>query len=372
MQSGDGLVVRVRPHGGRLTQAQAAGIATLAAQYGNGLIDLSARANVQLRGVRADTHAPLIAGLADLGLIDPSLEAETRRNVIVTPYWQHDDGTAAVTAQLIEALREDDDLALPGKFGFAIDTGLHPVLRNISADIRCERDGAGRLLCRADGATHGALIAPEDVASTALALTRWFLDSGGVKNGRGRMAAHLAAGAQLPAIFAAYPAQILPSAPIPRPGRVAGGFMVGLAFGQMEAPTMAALADLATLRITPWRMVLLEGVEHAPDLPGLIVEADDPLLRVIACPGAPACLQALQPTRPIATALAPYLPADALLHVSGCAKGCAHPQAAPLTLVAGADGFDLIRAGPADGGPALCHLTYDQLRSHPDLLTEYC
>ncbi|MGY4427317.1 sulfite reductase beta subunit-like hemoprotein [Bradyrhizobium sp. JR6.1] len=36
MQSGDGLVVRIRPRGGRLDAAQAAGIAELAARYGNG------------------------------------------------------------------------------------------------------------------------------------------------------------------------------------------------------------------------------------------------------------------------------------------------------------------------------------------------
>jgi len=68
MVSGDGLVVRVRPFGGRLSPEQARGIAALAQSHGNGLIDLSSRANVQLRGVRQDTHAPLIDGLRDLGL----------------------------------------------------------------------------------------------------------------------------------------------------------------------------------------------------------------------------------------------------------------------------------------------------------------
>lgn len=49
MLSGDGLVVRVRPHGGRLAATQAAGIAELAARHGNGLIDVTSRANLQVR-----------------------------------------------------------------------------------------------------------------------------------------------------------------------------------------------------------------------------------------------------------------------------------------------------------------------------------
>ena len=87
-----------------------------------------------------------------------------------------------------------------------------------------------------------------------------------------------------------------------------------------------------------------------PDLPGLIT-SNTPLLRVYACTGAPGCLQALQPTRDLARQLAPHLPMNAVLHVSGCAKGCAHPAPADLTLVATPDGFDLIAADTAQGVP---------------------
>jgi hypothetical protein len=47
-----------------LTQDQARGFADLASRYGNGLIDLSARANLQLRGIR--DHAAVLAELATL------------------------------------------------------------------------------------------------------------------------------------------------------------------------------------------------------------------------------------------------------------------------------------------------------------------
>src|SRR5215470_331896 len=69
MLSGDGLVVRIRPRGGRLTAAQACGIADLAERHGNGLIDLTGRANLQIRGVREDCHEPLVVALAELALV---------------------------------------------------------------------------------------------------------------------------------------------------------------------------------------------------------------------------------------------------------------------------------------------------------------
>lgn len=366
MPSGDGLLVRVRPPIGRLTQAQAAGIACLAGQYGNGLIDLSARANIQIRGVTDQTYAPLVTGLTALGLIDATPEAEARRNIVVTPFWQSGDGTAELAERLGSALRDDRTLDLPGKFGFAVDTGVTPMLRDVSADIRIERDATGALLCRADGTASGARVTPDTAVDTALSLARWFISSGGRK----RMAAHLADGATLPAAFTAIEAAPMTDRPPPAPGQSAIGFMIGFAFGQMQARALSALATIAPLRATPWRMLLLEGRIGAPDIEGIITHADDPLLRVIACPGLPGCPQALQPTRPLARALAPHVPVDRMLHVAGCAKGCAHPGPTSLTLVALAHGFGLVRDGNAASSPASSPLTVEQLLADPGTLME--
>ena len=102
MASGDGLVVRVRPPLGRLTPAQAGAIARAALAHGNGIIDLSARANLQLRGVTETSHAPLIADLRAEGLIDPDIQTESLRNLIVTPF--RDAETLALAATLTAAL----------------------------------------------------------------------------------------------------------------------------------------------------------------------------------------------------------------------------------------------------------------------------
>ena len=359
MASGDGLVVRVRPHGGRLSQAQARGIADLARLHGNGLIDLSNRANLQLRGVTEASYPALIAGLRQLGLIDDSAEAEARRNIIVTPFWHSADPTQQLAAELTAALAAADAPALPAKFGFVLDTAARPVLRDVSADIWIETGPKGLLLAVQGGAKA---VSAKDAVAQALALARWFLDAGGVTGGRGRMA-QLLARIGLPAGFEAPRLQPLRATL----GAQAQGQLLGFDFGQMQAQTLAALADLGALRLTPWRMLLIEGLAQAPDLEGVITRAEDPMLRVVACSGAPACPQALGDTRSLARALAPHV--TGLLHVSGCAKGCAHPGPA-RTLTATPVGFDLICDGPASGIPDRIALSASELICDPSLISK--
>lgn len=373
MLSGDGYVVRVRPRGGRLNPDQAAGIAALARAYGNGLIDLSARANVQLRGVTEASHPALIEGLRTLGLIDENAETEARRNIVVTPFWSADDGTQTLAAALAKALANDDAPKLPGKFGFAVDTGARPVLRGVSADIRLERGADGGLILRADGAGTGAKVTDQTAVPAALGLARWFVENGGVSEGRGRMAALIAKGAPLPPAFRYALATAEPTDRAPLPGACPQGFLASFDFGQMRGETLAALAALGALRVTPWRMLLIEGLTNAPTLPGLITAPDDPMLRVIACTGAPGCPQAHGATRPLARALATHVPQGRVLHVSGCAKRCALPgpalPATTVTLVAQPAGFALVQGGTAQDKPTLpVGLTPEALLSSPQTL----
>lgn len=355
MRSGDGLVVRIRPRGGRLHADQVAGIAALSAMHGNGLIDLSARANLQFRGVTDISYDALMAGLQGLGLLDETAEAEARRNILVTPFWQDGDGAQEIAQALAQALAAKDAPDLPGKFGFAVDTGAVPVLRAASADIRIEQ-GLNGLMCRADGAATGEDVTLDTVVAAALRLAQWFVDSGGAQDGRGRMAAHLCGGQEK---FS------YENFSTPTPGPHPLGFLVGLEFGQISAAT---LAGLGAMRLTPWRMLLLEGLDRAPSLPGLITHADDPLLRVVACTGAPGCPQGVQPTRGLARGLAKHVPQGEILHVSGCAKGCAMPKAQAMTLVGQTAGFGYIPNGLASDAPSLFGLTAAALLADPTLL----
>ncbi len=331
MATGDGLILRIRPHGGRISAVVVRALADLAAEYGNGLIDLGSRAHLQLRGIAAPALPAIHAVLTDLDLLDPDPQAEARRNILTTPIWTEAE-TPRLVAALEQALRDAPDL--PAKFCFAVDTGTVAVLGRASADIRIERAAAG-LILRADGMDLGEPVGAQDAPGRAMALAHWF-------------AAHHGAGARRmaglrPPLVATVPP--LTGAAL-QPGSTRWGYCVGLPFGQITADL---LRDLGALRLTPWRSVLLEGVAQVAPRSGLITDPADPLLRVCACTGAPGCGSASVETRALARELAAQVPMGAMLHVSGCAKGCAHRGPADLTLT-GRDGrYDLvIRGKPGD------------------------
>jgi sulfite reductase beta subunit-like hemoprotein len=154
-------------------------------------------------------------------------------------------------------------------------------------------------------------------------------------------------------------------APIPLRAGVA--VSVGVPYGRLDAATLAALADLAetfadgALRLGPRRLLFVAGAtphgaaafRAAAEALGLVVHADDPRRRVEACPGAPACASAHGQTRDLADRLAPLVPEGRTLHVSGCAKGCARPAPADLTLVRRpGGGVALVERGRASDPPA--------------------
>jgi precorrin-3B synthase len=155
---------------------------------------------------------------------------------------------------------------------------------------------------------------------------------------------------------------------------------IALPFGHAEADTLAELARRAALlgvrafRPAPDRALMLIGVSPARALDlatvaaefGFIVDADDPRRRIAACPGAPACASGFIAARQLAAALAPRLaglPDGIAIHISGCAKGCAHPASASLTVVGDAQGCSIIRDGTARATP-FHHVASAELIAH--------
>lgn len=342
MMAGDGLLVRLRPPLGRMSRAQAEGLCAGALRHGNGHIDLTNRAALQIRGVGADEHDALMERLVALGL--------ARRNgdmpapLIVNPDWAPGDATDSIASELIA--RADELPDMPGKIGFAVDAGSAPVLTDAPADFRIERGMSGGLILRCDGRDRGAPVKVSEAVSEIIAIAHWFIASGGAI--AGRMARH---GAPLP---------ITPSeAPAPPRSRAdclaaVPGRYHAAPFGRIEAEALLTAMDDETraIRLTPWRGLILEGSNAPSDDPA------DPRLSVDACPGAPACPQASVATRDLAARLAPHV---AGLHVSGCAKGCARPKQAAVVLT-GRDGrFNLARNARAGGQPERTDLSPTQI-----------
>lgn len=349
MAAGDGLLVRVKPRLGRIDAGRIIGLCDAALRFGNGLIDLTNRANLQIRGVSEQGWPTLLDALVALDLVDPDPDREARRNLLVTPDWQPEDDSVRLAEALVARMAELPPL--PSKIGFAIDAGPAPMLKAASADFRIERAEDGALLLRADGRADGKRVTLDTAVDALIALAHWFVDTGGVA--AGRVARHIA---PLPA-WAEGDERPAPARAPFGPGRHSLGQTLGVPFGSIEASALRLLieqSDAPALRLTPWRALLLEGGRPTHSH-GFVDTPDHAALRVAACPGAPACPQATIETRALALRLAPHVAEG--LHLSGCAKGCAHPGTAEVT-VTGRDGrFDLAFAARAGDPPARAGLT---------------
>jgi precorrin-3B synthase len=387
MESNDGLLIRAKVIGSRLSAEQVMAIAAISMECGNGRVDLSQRAQLQIRGLTDATLAEALRRLDAAHLLARDAEAERVANIIASPLaglGAHVEVDAnAMAGDLAIALQgESAFAALPAKFLFAIDDGGGLPLSDVDRDISIEaRDGA--FVIRIAGCDHLAVPADRDGAvDIALKLARAFIT---LRNGdfELRRMKRLVACNGVEALLREAGLEALPDA---RRARAAPSAFLGahdfgaIAFvgaaapsGRWRAEELATIAahaaeeGLGELRLTPWRAILVptRGMREATRLAdllrplGLIVAHDDPRLAVVACPGAPECPQARGDTRGALARFAPLAQklagGDGVgLHVSGCAKGCARPGDAPVTLIANDGRFDLVDCGRASDAP---HMT---------------
>jgi sulfite reductase beta subunit-like hemoprotein len=173
----DGRLARVRVPGGRISPHGLDAIAA-AARLGNGLIELTSRASVQIRGLSvgvADRCADLLAA----GGLLPSSTHDRVRNIIASPAsGRHPDSltdTDELVAALDQGLCADDELsALSGRFLFGVDDGAHLIgdhvanvaLIAVGVDaFRLELKGRPSEL-RADGSLAAAYLALDAARSS--------------------------------------------------------------------------------------------------------------------------------------------------------------------------------------------------------------
>ncbi|MEM7318749.1 MAG: cobalamin biosynthesis protein CobG [Pseudomonadota bacterium] len=344
MMSGDGLIVRVRPRLARLSAKQVLALCDTSMRYGNGVLELTNRANLQIRGIAENEFELVLSDLAAQGILDERPELESRRNIVLTPFYTSGDPSEKLARELSERLSELPEL--PAKFGFSVDLGPARILTSASADIRLENGPSG-LILRADGADTGRFVTADDAIDQLIRLATWFARTR--RANTRRMARHLRE-QDLPECWTG--ARPVAAVPAPEPGKTALGPLLGAAFGALPARALSDLvgsSGAVALRVTPWRLFLLEG-GNAKDTAEFVTQTGDPLLAADACPGAPYCPQASVETRRAARLLAPFAPGG--LHVSGCPKGCARKSPAALTLVGRSGKFDLVNSGCAGDEPA--------------------
>ncbi|TCH98173.1 precorrin-3B synthase [Roseococcus sp. SYP-B2431] len=344
MQTGDGLLLRAPACD--WTPAMALAIARSAAAFGNGVVEITARGNLQLRGLRPETAGPCGESLVALGIADAPA-------VMAGPLAGRDPLELADPRGIAAAVAASWPEGLAPKTSVVVDGGGALHLDAVAADLRLVAMEEGGWLLGLDGVT-----------------TRWLarVDSTGAAEAVLRQLRRLGTrrARDMPVESGTTPPPArAPAEPIGR--HAAGAIGVAGAFGTLDAPVLAAFAEAlppqALLRPAPGRalLVLGIGVEEGGTLLatagrlGLVTDPSDPRRRIAACPGAPACASAEAATRPLAAALAALPDLPGMLHVSGCAKGCAHPGPAAITLVGRDGGFGLVRAGGPRDLPA-CHL----------------
>jgi precorrin-3B synthase len=401
MMTGDGFLARVA-----LTDAispkQLAELCRLAIRHGNGMLDISARGNLQVRGLDEISAPKLDAYVRAMSLpLRDGLAVET------PPLAGMDATEIADPRPLAQAIRDGARgiTGLAPKMAVVVDGGGRLRLSGLLADIRLVAVRAdGEVFWKVllgggeeSGRLFNVLRETQAAAATVDLLQR--LAAMG-RTARGR---HLAVDLPLskevePALIPTASSsglyrgsdhsakhdrsQMLGTSPSMTEGvdasaspfdlfALASGLHaigIGPAFGQVHAKDLIALCEEATrLGITQVKpaldhSLLFFGAKDACETlrqfaaeTGFITRADDPRGHIATCPGSPACRSATIPTHDIAAEAArdcaDLLDGSFTLHITGCPKGCAHPQASTLALCGTADGVSFVADGKASDAP---------------------
>jgi precorrin-3B synthase len=347
----DGSIARIRLPLGRLTPEAARAVAQAARRYGNGTIEITSRANLQVRGLAETDGAAFAEMLFAAGLgADPA--AEDVLNVMVAPTHGRDRAalidTTPLAKRLLNLLRGTPLYhALSPKFSIGIDGGEAAMPRAHPHDIwlramDAESYAIGLASSPLSNAVGAVPIAKAEVAIAAL-LDR--VVAGGFSRMRDLMAQ------QQPDLAGFSPAPTLPDAGAGAMPLGVSGMMVGARppLGRLTPDMLEALAKLdGEVRLTPWQSVLLvdaadpEAALKTFSELGFAVTLAAPLAQMIACSGSAGCRSGRADTLADALVLAEQLDQPMKIHLSGCDKSCAAAGTLPVTLVAVAPGrYDL-------------------------------
>lgn len=379
MQTGDGLLARLRPLDAALTPAQVKALAAAAADRGNGILEVTARGSLQARGLKPETVAPFEAAVLAAGVSIPAgVGVETPPLAGLDPDELIDvRPLAAELRQRIAGHRPA--LVLAPKLAITIDGGGRFHLGGVSADLKVTafRDSADRvkflLAVGGDGSSARAVAAVdrEALADAVLVVLQTLSDIGPAARGKDIdvfALEALRAGRGLPQKPVIAPA---PSVGLHDLGAHSHALGIAFAYCQADASSLIAFADAAiaagadNIRLAPDHCLFVTGLAEkaAADLQrkaatlGFWTEPKDPRRSISLCAGSRGCASAFFDTRSLAEKFQVQAP-DLLdgsfdIHLSGCAKGCAHPAPALLAFSGARAGYGLVVNGTAGAAPTV-------------------
>ena len=359
LEATDGMLLRVRLPGGRITASGLRGLAEVAERWGSSVVELTARANVQLRGVAAADVPAAAATLVAARLADPDPARDERRDVIAGPLAGHDPAElldlSATLGAVVRLLTRLDGLdGLPPKFGVVLDGGGRLGVREVPGDLAlgAVRTDDHRIAVQVeigrsldDGAASVTCVDPAAVEALVTDAARLAAATGERLSARVERLGRAAVEHELLHDHATRRA----AAPAPRPtggpgpiiGRLGhptlGLLSLGAApwLGRTGPEALRVLASVAeasgaVVRLTPWRSVVLAGlpvgrVVWAGDVlgaAGLSVDPADPGHLLSACVGRAGCASSRADTAAAARDLLVGPTTPRRLHLAGCEKGC--------------------------------------------------
>jgi precorrin-3B synthase len=373
----DGLLLRIRMPGGLIDSRQLSALSELSANLSDGQIEITSRANVQLRTIKSRDLDTIIERLTSVGLL-PSREHDRVRNIVASPFAGLDRDELVDTRSLVRAVDErltaDSALAaLHPKFTMALDGGGSWFSR--------ETDDLGLRAVKMDGDLYFHLSVGE--LSTGLCVTTdqavdFILEGARAclriakqfrlpVRGRKITAVPEAISSLMENLF-----DISSRCPTPNHLEVEAEWPVGIRqtkqagyvsvipsipLGRLQASQAQLISEIAedcnaSLRLAPWRGLVLGAIAERGVSSviaqlhdgGLLLDANDGYRGLSTCAGSGGCEASLADVRTDAHSLAQQLAgkdakAGWTVNISGCEKQCAMRNGATADLVATESGY---------------------------------
>lgn len=382
----DSFMLRLRIPGGVLTSVQMHGLAAVSEQWGSGRVDLTTRANAQIRELPPSSVVDVLNTVGKLGMSSKGSGADNIRNITASPTSGFDPQELIDVQPFADGLQNyithsRDLFSLPRKFNIAFDNGgrISALADTNDIGFAAVRVGEGksvpagvyfRVLLggitghRQFASDCGLLLRPDQLVSVAAAMVRVFVENGDRTDRKKSRLKYLLDRWSVPRFLnetekkLAFPVLRVATdecearGPIDRAGHLGvhaqaqpGLHYIGVVIpvGWLPAEQARALANIATgfgtgeMRLTVWQNLLIPNIKSdqveaactALREAGLDYTAGQVLSGTVACTGIRGCRFAATDTKGHALQLAYALDAafsirqPVNLHVTGCHNSCA-------------------------------------------------
>ena len=365
----DGILSRIRTPGGILTFKQSRAVVDFSKQFGDGYIELTNRANLQIRAIRASIPTEVLTILQELGLAAKTAGVDHLRNIMSSPTAGIDPQQLIDTRPLVKALDEYisncPELAqLSPKFSIGFDGGEAVSVSDRPNDIwfiasKLNQTINYRLylnVAKNQNIDTGILLQPEQCLSYAIALFKVYLLAPKIETSTGkkprlrdllehwgvdwyleqaqthlsyRLRSHLnyydrrgaeeqrSRGEKLTMRSSQY--RHIGVHPQRQPGLFYLGVVIPI--GRLEAEQLNRLADLSAiygsgiLRLTPWQNIIIPDItdgnianlQSEIEQLGLSTSVTHPWGALVSCSGNTGCASSATDTKSHALNLARYL-----------------------------------------------------------------